>query len=321
MNEQLKNSLVVMLGSLLLGACGPNDEQNRVVGELASERIELTAEFNEPISSIVAAEGDLVAAGDVLIRLDDARSRTRLADASAAFLQASARMDELTRGPRSEMIKAAQANVEGATQEFDFRQAEAKRIREIHARGLAAADLLDRADAANDAALANLKLRLAQLEELLAGTTIEELAQAEQQVVQTSARRDAASIDVERHVIIAPTDGIIDSRLFEVGERPGVGQPVIVMLGGEQPYARVYVPEPLRVHIRTGTAAIIHVDGLDYGISGQVRWVASEAAFTPYFALTERDRGRLSYIAKVDISEPLDRLPDGIPVEVEFLLD
>jgi HlyD family secretion protein len=56
-------------------------------------------------------------------------------------------------------------------------------------------------------------------------------------------------------------------------------------------------------------------------IAGQVRWIASEAAFTPYFALTERDRGRLSYVAKVDIAEARERLPDGVPVEVEFLLD
>ena len=56
-------------------------------------------------------------------------------------------------------------------------------------------------------------------------------------------------------------------------------------------------------------------------LAGRVRWVASEAAFTPYYALTERDRGRLSYIAKVDIVEERERLPDGLPVEVEFVLD
>ena len=45
------------------------------------------------------------------------------------------------------------------------------------------------------------------------------------------------------------------------------------------------------------------------------------AAFTPYFALTERDRGRLSYLAKIDITENRERLPDGVPVEVEFVLN
>ena len=50
-----------------------------------------------------------------------------------------------------------------------------------------------------------------------------------------------------------------------------------------------------------------------------MRWVSSYAAFTPYYALTERDRSRLSYVAKVDISEARERLPDGIPVQVEFM--
>jgi HlyD family secretion protein len=43
-----------------------------------------------------------------------------------------------------------------------------------------------------------------------------------------------------------------------------------------------------------------------------VRWVSSEAAFTPYFALTERDRGRLSYVAKVDIGEFHQRLTEWL---------
>jgi HlyD family secretion protein len=317
----MKGLFITLLAACTLIACSPSDDINRVVGELASDRIELTAEFSEPIVEIIVAEGETVVSGQKLLRQNDARATARLADAEALYLQSKARMDEMIRGPRSEQITAARATVEGATQDLDFRQSELSRISEIYQRGLASTEALDRANAALDASQATLKLRLAQLEELLAGTTIEELAQAEQAVNQAEARRDAAQIDVERHVFIAPVDGVVDSRLYEAGERPGIGQPVLVMLGGEQPYARVYVPELLRVQITPGTKARIFVDGLDTHIEGQVRWVASESAFTPYFALTERDRGRLSYIAKVDILEERDRLPDGVPVEVEFELD
>jgi HlyD family secretion protein len=312
-------ALILAMGTLIaLTACAPEDNANRVVGELASDRIELTAEFNEPIIEIAVAEGESVTAGRVLLRQDDARAIARLAEAESAVLQASARLDELVRGPRTELIVAARANVEGATQALEFRRSEQTRFEEIHRRGLASAEGLDRANAALDAAQADLKLQLARLEELLAGTTLEELTQAEQASKQAAARRDRAQIDFDRHAIVAPTDGVVDSRLFEIGERPGIGQPVIVMLGSSQPYARVYVPEQLRVRIRPGTQASIYVDGLITPIAGKVRWVASEAAFTPYFALTERDRGRLSYVAKVDIVDERDRLPDGLPVEVEF---
>jgi HlyD family secretion protein len=317
----MKAILTTLVALTLLASCTAEHNPNLVVGELASDRHELTAEVSEPILSIAISEGEVVIAGQILIEQDSTRATARLAEAAAALAQHQARLDELVRGPRSEQITAARANVEGATQEFEFRQSELTRVKEVHARGLASPDLLDRARAALDAAEANLKLRLAQLEERLAGTTIEELAQAEQAVKQAAARRDNALVDVERHTLRAPVDGIVDSRLFELGERPAPGQPMVVMLSGAQPYARVYVPEPLRVRIAPGTRALIYIDGLDQAVDGHVRWVSSEAAFTPYYALTERDRGRLSYVAKIDIGETRQRLPDGVPVNVEFLID
>lgn len=310
--------VLVLLAVFLLVGCESAETSARVVGELASDRIELSAEFTEPVVEIAVAEGATVSAGQILLRQDDARVRARLQEANAAYAQQQAKLDELLRGPRREQIAAARANLEGATQELAFRETEMQRITQIHAKGLASRDELDLAKAAVDAALASRKLRLAQLQEAIAGTTVEELAQAEQTLQQLAARRDGVAIDLERHVIRAPVDGVIDSRLIEAGERPAAGQPAMIMLGGTQPYARVYIPEELRVHIDAGDVALIHVDGLSAPLQGRVRWVSSDAAFTPYFALTERDRARLSYVAKIDLGAPRERLPDGLPVEVEF---
>ena len=303
---------------LLLAACDNDDQNNRIVGELASDRIELTAEAAEPIVEILVVEGDTVERSQLLLRQDPARAAARLAEADAAVSQAQARLDELVRGPRSEQITAARASVAGATDELAFREAEYERVQKIHAQNLASPDLLDRAKAALDAARANDRLRRAQLQELLSGTTVEELAQAEAALAQAGARRDLARVDLDRHDIRAPAAGIIDSRLFETGEKPAPGQVLLVLLPGEQPYARVYVPEELRVHVRPGLDADIRVDGLDETIPGRVRWVASEAAFTPYFALTERDRGRLTYEAKIDLVTDRERLPDGVPIEADL---
>jgi HlyD family secretion protein len=317
----LRRHWLVAAGALALAACEAPTDEDRIVGELASDRIELTAEVGEPISEILVAEGETVTAGQVLIRQDTSRADARLAEAAAALGQAQARLDELVRGPRSEQISAARANVEGAKDELAFRRSDYARVQEIFDKKLASDELLDRARAALDAAQSNDKLRRAQLQELLTGTTVEELAQAENAVKQAAARRDLLAVDVARHSMIAPVDGIIDSRLFELGERPSPGQAVMVMLSGTQVYARVYVPEQLRVHVKPGSDATLFVDGLSEAIPGRVRWVASEAAFTPYFALTERDRGHLTYLAKIDISEQRDRLPDGVPVEVDLGLE
>ena len=147
---------------------------------------------------------------------------------------------------------------------------------------------------------------------------MEELAQAEQAVAQAIARRDLLAVDVTRHQTIAPVAGIIDSRLFEVGERPSPGQPMLILLPGEQPHARVYVPEEQRLRLRVGATVKVTIDGMDAALDGRVRWIASEAMFTPYFALTERDRGHLTYAAKIDIETSGNRLPDGVPVSVEL---
>lgn len=307
---------MLLSATLVVSACESGEDANRIVGELASDRVELTAEAAEPIIEILVEEGEAVSAGQVLLRQDDRRAVARLAEAEAAMRQAQARLDELVRGPRSELIDAARANVSGAAKELNFREAEYARFKELNTRNLASDDSLDRANAALDAAKANDDLRRAQLQELLTGTTIEQLAQAEHAITQSQARRDLLSVDVERLTTVAPVDGIVDSRLFELGERPSTGQPMLILLPGEQPHARVYIPEEQRVEWSSGDTVTVSIDGRDDTVTGRVRWVASEAMFTPYFALTERDRGHLTFAAKIDLQIDGARLPDGVPVTV-----
>jgi HlyD family secretion protein len=313
-------SLLLSL-TLLSAACEQPDDERFIVGELMSDRVELTAEAAEPIVDVTVAEGERVESGQLLMRQDATRARARLAEAEATLAEARARFDELVRGPRYEQIAAARANVAGAGDELEFRRSDHARVQQLHARGLASPEQLDRAKAALDAADAALALYRAQLQELLNGTTAEALSQAEQAVNRSEARRDLLQVDVARHDIRAPVDGIVDSRLFELGERPAAGEVVMVVLSGPQAYARIYVPEAVRVHVVPGLEAKILIDGLPEAVNGRVRWVASEATYTPYFALTERDRGRLTYRAKVDITDSIDRLPGGVPVQVELLID
>lgn len=308
---------LALIGLALIAGCEQDDEA-RIVGELASDRIELTAEFNEPIVSIDVDEGETVRRGQVILKLDDARARARLAEREAEVGQQEARLDELRRGPRGERIDQARATFAAAERDLAFQSAELERIRDVAERGLAAPDSLDRAEAAYDTARANLDLRRSQLEETLTGTTIEELDQAEQLLAQAMARRDAAAIDVARHRITAPVDGLADTRLFEEGETPAAGQPVFTLLGGDQVHARVFVPVSLRASVLPGMTASVHVDGKAEPLPGRVRWVSSDPAFTPYYALTERDRGHLSFMAKIDLLDGAERLPDGVPVSVTF---
>jgi HlyD family secretion protein len=311
---------VFLLSLISLAACDSPSDTNRIVGQLESDRVELTAEFSETIVERMVVEGQQVSKGASIIQQDPARAAARVREAEALLTQNQARLAELIRGPRKEQIIAAQASVDGAVQELDFRQTELRRIQELLDRKLSSPGEHDRAKAALDGAESSLDINRAKLAELLTGTTVEELDQARAAVKQRQAQLDRLQIDLDRLLTTAPADGVIDSLLFEPGERPAPGQPMAILLSGEQPYARVYVPEALRVAIRPGTTARIYVDGITEPFDGQVRWVASEASFTPYFALTEHDRGRLAFLAKVDIEVAGKRLPDGVPVEVELLV-
>lgn len=309
----MKTKSLLMLVALLAGC--DQAEPNRVVGQLASDRVELAVDFAEPVTERRVAEGAPVKAGALLLQQDTARIDARIAEARAVVLEAAAVLAELTRGPREEQIEAARAQVSGARRQVAFREIELGRAREVLAKNLAAPESVDRAQSALDAAEAELEVGLARLEELLAGTTIEQLDQAEARLAQAKAQVARLELDRERHALSAPADGVIDTWLVEPGERPQPGQPVVVLLIGPQPYARVYVPEAIRVRVTPGTPATIRIDGADAELRGRVRWVSSEAAFTPYFALTEHDRGRLSFAAKIDLDATGERLPDGVPVE------
>ncbi len=67
----------------------------------------------------------------------------------------------------------------------------------------------------------------------------------------------------------------------------------------------------------SGLEVTVRIDGFEETFAGRVRSVSHDAVFTPYYALTERDRSRLSYLAEVELLDPKARdLPTGIPVEV-----
>jgi HlyD family secretion protein len=80
-------------------------------------------------------------------------------------------------------------------------------------------------------------------------------------------------------------------------------------------FARFYVPEYLRATVVPGKALAVRVDGVADELRGTVRWVSADASFTPYFALTEHDRSRLSYLAELDLPQAAD-LPSGVPLVV-----
>jgi HlyD family secretion protein len=313
-----RRQLLAAIAGLAL-ACGGSDEAFRVVGTLERDRIELVAEEREPVVERAVREGDRVEVGQLLIRLDGTRLDTHVARARSARDRAAARLAELERGPRVQEIAEARAQLAATQSALATARLDLERVERLVTQNVESADRRDQLRGRYDEMRARRDAARAILEQLLEGSTIEQLAQAEASLAEAEALLTDVEVRAARLKVRAPIAGHIDALPYELGERPPPGGVVAVLLAEGAPYARVYVPESIRVRVGPGTAARIHVDGVNESYAGRVRTVAHDAAFTPYYALTERDRSRLSFVAKVDLTDPAARdLPTGIPVEVVF---
>ncbi len=305
----------VAVAVLAIAGCGGDGEV--LLGTLERDRVELVAEAQEPIIAVAVREGDAVTEGQLLLQLDPAAAGARLAQARSAAARAERRHAELVAGARREQVREARALAEGATARASVESREFTRVETLVADGVLSVNALDRQRALRDGAVAEQRAAKERLAELERGTRSEVVEQAAALLAEARAQVAEVELSLARHTVHAPRAGVIDALPYELGERPPRGAPVAVLLAAGQPWARVFIPQPRRVTVQAGAGAIVRVDGSERDWRGEVRYVSSEAAFTPYYALNERDRSRLSFLAEIVLTEPeAAGLPTGMPVEV-----
>jgi len=309
-------ALLLVSVACALGACSDSYD-DQILGTLERDRLELIAESNEPIVEISVREGDAVAAGATLMRQELGSMQARLDQAIAARNVAQHRLAELVKGPRAQEIAEARAAFDSARSSLETETNEYQRVQDLVERKLVSQSQLDQARARRDSAVGADKQATARLNLLLEGTRVEEVDQAEAALKQAQAALVELQTSAARYLVRAPRGGRIEAIPYKLGERPTAGTPLIVMLADSTPYARVYVPEPLRTQFQPGTRTRVRVDGRDGDLTGVVRFVSAEAAFTPYYALTQKDRSRLSYLALIDLdTQAAANVPTGMPVQV-----
>lgn len=309
--------LATLAAVAVLAGCGAADD-GPLVGTLERDRLEITAEAQEPLLELRVREGDAVAAGQLLARLDPATTAAQLAGARARAAEARARLLEAERGPRREAIAQARARVESQRVALATEAREYDRAERLVADRLVARSTLDRQREARDRAAASLAEAEAALLELTRGTRAEQIEQA--RAAASAADAEVAQLETRlaRLALVAPRSATVEALPYRAGERPPAGAPVVVLLADDAPFARVYVPEPRRAALRPTARASVRVDGVQRTFAARLRYVASQAAYTPYFALNARDRSRLSFLAEFTLEEPAARtLPSGVPVEVD----
>jgi len=305
--------LLVISGLLLVG-CEP-DSGPEFPGSTEWDRNVVLAEASEPVLKWYVAEGDHVRAGDLLLSLDPGRYDARLKDTQAQLDAAQAQLTELRNGPRAETIARARAEVDSADAAVKLAELEYARVSDLLARGLTSQSSADQALAARDQRLAERGALRAALDELLAGTRVEEIQQASSRVASIAAAFENLRLSRERLDVRAPRDGRIDSLPFKPGDQPRVGDEVARLLVGDRPIARVFVAVVSRIALDVGDRFDIRVEGIETTFTGTLRSIRSEPSFTPYYALTGDDASRLVYRAEILFDEPrAAELPAGLPL-------
>jgi len=318
MKPENRRTPILLVLPLVLALAGCGSDVPHALGTLEYDRITLPAPEAERIVGIHVREGQQVGKGAPLLTLERTRADARLLATLADARRQREALLELQAGPRAEDIDQARAALAAAQARARDARAWLGRLEPLGRQQLVSASEVDAARAAADSAGAEVRARQAALDELLAGTRPEQLAQAGAALQAAQARLQAEEATVERLSVVAPRAGRVDSLPYRSGDQAPVGAPLAVMLVGDAPHARIHVPQPIWEQVAAGDRVRVRIEGSGRTFAGEVRMIRSEPAFTPYYALTGDDAARLGYLAEVQLEPAAGGLPAGLPVRVEF---
>lgn len=266
----------------------------RANGRLEAERVDVALKFGGRIAEVLVDEGKMVAAGDVIARIDSIELQAQIRAAEAATRQA---RQELAQA------KALEAQREG---ELALAKAELGRTETLAARGFATGETLDQRRSKHVTAIAALNTARAQI------------AAAEAAIEASEAKVAALKANLSDYTLVAPRGGRVQYRLAEPGEVLAAGGKVVSLLDLTDVYMDVYLPTGDAGRLRFGAEARLILDAApQYVIPASVDFVASEAQFTPKYVETESEREKLMFRVKLQIpSEILSRYQNVVKTGV-----
>ena len=200
--------------------------------EAEGDRVELGFETSGRIAELTVDEGDRVAAGQVLGRLDDRIAQARMTRAEAAVAAAKARHDAAVRGARSDEIKAANAEAEAAAAQAKERGIARDRAEALLAANPGAIPLaeVDTARGLADASAAQARAAAARASLLRSGSRAEVIAEARAAHDAARAELEEARAFLAQHELRAPRAGTVIRRLHEAGEHVTTMPPTVVLV-------------------------------------------------------------------------------------------
>jgi len=272
-------------------------------GRIEADEIDVDTKFAGRIIEILADEGDMVKAGQVVARMDTQ-------DLAASLKKAEAQVE----GARK-AVAEAKANVAQAISQQVLAQQEINRANELVQKGFQTREVLDQRRQQMDGANAVLKA-------------------AEARVTVAQHALEASTHDVELYrvniadnTLVAPKDGRIQYRIANVGEVLPAGGKVFTMLDVSYVYMDAYLPTAEAGRVKIGADARIVLDAYpNVAIPAKVSFIATQAQFTPKTVETKDERDKLMFRIRVKIDPErlrarADAVRSGLPGLAYVLLD
>lgn len=293
----VKTRTLLAAASILLGvgltACGNGDENEMTyTGIIDANTVRVSAETAGRVVHIGVDEGDEVAEGDLLVRLETERLDYQLA-------QTGAQQSELRH-----QVASASARLRAARAQRDNLATRLERFRALLTQEAVTRQAVDDLATQHEAAEAEIAAAEAAL------------AALQSKITQIGAGEDIVRKQLRDAEIGAPLTGRVLVRYVDSGELLGVGSPVCEIANLEELWTKIYVPEPRLPGITIGQRVRVRIDGSDEEREGRISWISETAEFTPKTILTEDTRTSLVYPVKVTVRNTGQLLKIGMPVTV-----
>ncbi len=297
---------------------------------IAADKVAVAPQVDGYVAQVLVSDNQRVAAGQVVVRLDAATSRAKLAQAiaNAAALDAAVRGVDDRSALETAMIAQKAAGVDSAHAQAQMATAELDRYGVLAKQGWASPQRAQSAKAAAGAAAAGVAQAQATLEaerqtaQSLGSARAQTFAQAQA----AHAAVDSARIDVSRTEIRAPVAGVVGARAVRPGQyvRPGstlmsvvpLGQAYVVANFKETQVSRLRIGQPVEIRADAFGKQTIrgHIDSFAPATGSEFALIPVENAVGNFTKIAQR----LPVKIAVDPKEPLaGALRPGLSVEVK----
>ncbi len=325
-------TLILVLG---LSGCRSEEPSNtiRVSGQVEATEVQIAPEVGGRLLEVRVDEGDRLAAGDVVARLDSrdvelqiARVRAeRAAAAAQARVVAAPRPPEEIRQAQAQ-VQAAGADAAAARAEVESAQLDLQRFEQLLKANAGSRKQRDDAQARVD--VARERQRSAEereqasreaVERLQRGATAEERQAAIARVAAIDAQIPILEKSLADATVTSPVAGVVTQKLADTGEVVGPRMPIVVATDLDHAWANLFVPEPQMPRLKLGQKATVITDA-GSTIEGTVTYISPQAEFTPRNVQTADERSKLVYRIKVSVDNSGGVLKQGMPVDADLTL-